>query len=189
MGSRTARMKDLPAVWLSGTREERLNRLVAYYDARRGDYTGGRSSADLALRAVDHPLRGLAGDCGVIFDALAEGHEVPTIAEAMGVAKSEVYAYLIEHEPKRWARVSAGMAAERLDRADRDLQSAGEQVEVSRLSAISRNSQWMLERMAPRLYGARDSGGGVQVTVILDPSCGGGGLEITQVSGPEASVT
>jgi hypothetical protein len=72
-----------------------------------------------------------------------------------------------------WARWSAGHSADRLMEADGALDGAETNVEVSRYSAISRNAQWMLERMAPRLYAAKDQNVGVQITVVLDPSCGG----------------
>lgn len=170
--------------WMLAERSERVERLRAFYEGR--GLPAGKSLG-LAKIHADEPLANLCGDCGPIFRALGSGESVATFAARLGVERSDVYGYLIEHSPVEWARWSAGRAAARLDKADEDLEVAEEQVEVSRLSQISRNAQWQLERMAPRLYAAKGESGGVTINVVLDPSCGGVVIDQTRVSGAEAS--
>ncbi len=173
------------ASWVVGDEAERVKRLEEYY-VGRGLPVG--SAAYYARLKVDDPLANLCGDCGPVYEALSRGESVPQLAVRLGVHKRDVYGYLIEHSPVEWARWSAGNAVDRLMSADEALDSAETNVEVGRYSAIARNAQWNLERMAPRLYAAKDQNVGVQITVVLDPSCGGVVFDQRGDSGTEALV-
>ncbi len=166
-------------------RSVRVERLRAFY-RDRGVPAGTVNS--LAEIHADDVLANLCGDCRPLLDALARGESVPELAARIGSWGTKIYAYLVEYAPAEWAKFSAGRALERLNKADDALEDATEQVEVSRLSQISRNAQWQLERMAPRLYAAKGESGGVTINVVLDPSCGGVVLDQSRVSGAEASV-
>lgn len=170
---------------MGADRVEREARIREFYEGRG---IAGWVAAGTAKREVDNPLVNLCGDCGPLLDGLRDGLTVEELAVELGVHKRSVYGYLLEFAPVEWAKFSAAYAASRLEDATTRLEGAGDQVAVSREAALARTAQWTLERLAPRLYGAKGEGG-VVVNVVLDPSCGGGVvLNGGSLPGAEASV-
>ena len=144
--------------------------LVEFYKSR------GMSEAKAVHTAVlngNRPLARLMGNARPILERLEAGERVKEIADSYGIAQRTLYTFLLEHAPMEWAKASAAGALERLEAAQAVVEAAEDQVGVSKGATLIRAEQWKLERLAPRLYGGKDQGGGMQITVNIDRGCGG----------------
>lgn len=157
---------DLP--WMLPTRAERVAALLEWFRSR-----GDKMAEAHAEFYADRPVANLRGDCSPIFEALSSGMTIRQVAESWGVKDYVLYEYLLAHAPERWASYSAAAAVGRMAKADESLEAAMDSVEVQKWAQIGRNAQWSLERMAPRLYGAKQGSDGVNVVVNIDRTCGG----------------
>ena len=164
---------------LSGTREERIARLAEFY----GKSPGNIAPIGLATKYADHPIANLAGDPTPILDLFRSGMSIAQIAEGLGAHGRNVYEVLLKYAPAEWAAISAAGSLERMERSDELLDGAENNVEVQKASAIGRNAQWMLERLAPKLYGVKQDSAGVNIVVNIDPTCGGSVLIDGQTGG------
>lgn len=159
--------RDLVPV-LDLPREERVRLLAEHYAG-----AGWRSPEAKAERMADNSLALLFGEAGGVLEALRGGMGVPELSRALGVASNSMYEWLLRYAPEEWSSLSAGRAVGRLDEADELLDRASDKVEVSRAAVMQRGAQWILERVASRVYGVKGGGGGNRVVVVVDRSCGG----------------
>lgn len=159
---------ELLARCLEGDEESR--RLVLEERYRAAGHKHWRSRA---VALMNHPLVCLGDDVEPVFEELERGASVEDVAKQLGLKPQEVYRWVMEKGGDRWPRIEAARALERLESGERILDRAVDNTEVSRGKAITSNAQWMLERLASRVYGSKQENSGVSITVKLDRSCGG----------------
>ena len=176
--------------WLAGTREERKARLRAFYEAR-----GDKRAAQVAGSKCDDVLANLCGDCEPILAELYGGTSVAELAKRWGVTSMAIYGHLLAYAPEEFRAVSANRALGRKVECEERLEAASDNVSVSKWRALLQSTEWELERVAPKVFGVKQPGEGLQITVNLDRSCGGvvdvsgGGVsQRLTISGAEASV-
>ena len=159
--------------------------LKAHYLARGIDEARANF---LANQNAGKPLARLVGEAEKVLERLRDGASVQETAEEYGVTKQALYQWLLEHAPGEWAGISSAGALVQLEVADEIVMGAEDQVEVSKGGALARSAQWKLERLAPRLYSSKQDASGVQITVVVDRSCGVvGGSSIASVEGANGS--
>lgn len=150
-----------------------------------------------AGKRVDDPLANLCGDCGPILEELAGGLEVSDLAVKWGVPERTIYGHLLRYGPEELRAVSAAKALGRRQVCVERLEGASDNVGVSKWRALLQSAEWDLERLVPKLYGAKPEVGGLSIVVNVDRSCGGAvtidaeGGGVSQrlvIEGAEASV-
>jgi len=88
-----------------------------------------------------------------LIDRYMDGESVATIALSLGVSTARVYLLLSEHDEEGWKGSQVAMALKRLDEAKELMDSAREQVDITRARESARIAQWDLERVWRRVYG------------------------------------
>jgi hypothetical protein len=144
--------------------------LVAYYVKLGKSEVQARH---LARLNGDKPLVRLMGETEPVLALLREGKTVPEVADHFGCNKVTLYQWLMRSCPGEWAEIAASGALSRMQDAEDEIDRSVDQVDVSRAATKIRNEQWKLERLLPKIFGGQAGGGGVQITVNLDRSCGG----------------
>ena len=153
---------------LEGSEESRLAVLEGRF--REAGHLHWRSRA---AALVNHPLVCLGDDVEPVFAELERGLSVEDVAKELGLKAQEVYRWVMEKGGDRWPRIAAARALERLEEGEKILDRAVENSEVSRGKAITANAQWMLERLASKVFGSKGEAAGVSIVVKLDRTCGG----------------
>lgn len=153
---------------LEGSEESRRAVLEERYRA-----AGHKHWRSRAVALMNHPLVCLGDDVEPVFEVLEGGASVEDVALELRLKPQEVYRWVMERGGDRWPRIEAARALERLEAGEKILDRAVDNTEVSRGKAITSNAQWMLERLASRVYGSKGEAAGVSITVKLDRSCGG----------------
>lgn len=127
-----------------------------------------KCKAGLIIANAGKPLAELGAE--PILARLRCGEKARAIAAELGVSDVAMYAYLLRNAPTEWLELSAGRSLARLDKAADDLDTAEDQLTVSRARESARLAQWDLERANRKLYGdnKQDASGGVTVQVIID---------------------
>lgn len=129
--------------------------------------------AALAIANADKPLAQLAGNAEPILSRLRNGEKIMEIATDIGVSDVALYGFLLRHAPTEWLELSAGRSLSRLDKAASDLDTAADQITISRARESARLAQWDLERANRKLYGDNKAdAGGVIVQVLIAPEGG-----------------
>lgn len=128
---------------------------------------------NIAKLNADKPLAALNGDATEILDRLRENETVQVIAVSLGITDQALYAFLLRNCPEQWAEISAGRALSRVQAAHEDLDQARDKLDVAKAREKARQAEWMLERVARRMYGDSKAEGGVTVNVHVDRSCDG----------------
>lgn len=131
------------------------------------------NAAGRAVANAGKPLAALNGDASEILARLHNGEHVPDIAKELGVSDTALYGWLIRNSPEEWKAISSGKALARIEKAEKDMDAAADAVEVAKARESHRMGAWTLERVARCMYGEDKGGGGVQINVVLDRSCGG----------------
>ena len=93
-----------------------------------------------------------------VIDRVHNGETMTQIARSLGMGKSKLYAVILEQCPDEWRGTQVGIALERLENAQEELegidtsqQNGG--AEVARVRARIASAQWQLERVCRRIYG------------------------------------
>lgn len=179
--------------WMVGSREDRKARLRAFYEAR-----GDKKAAQVAGSKCDDVLANLCGECGPILEELYGGVSVADLAGRWGVTEMAVYAHLLKYAPEEFRELSANRALGRRRELEEKLAAADDNVKVSKFKALLSSAEWELERVAPKVFGTKQGGEGLSITVNVDRSCGGavvldaarGGVsQRLTISGAEASAS
>lgn len=124
--------------------------------------------AGLAVAHQGKPLAALAGDAEPILERLRNGESVRAMAAELGVSGSAFYAWLIRNAPDEFLAISAGRSLTRIEQAEEDLDSAEDQLTVSKARESARLAQWTLERANRKLYGDnKQENTGVTVQVLI----------------------
>lgn len=127
-----------------------------------------RCKAGLEVANAGKPLAQLKGDATEILDRLRAGETVPTISAELGIAEAALYAFLLRNAPEQWQEITAGRALSRLDKAETDLDTAEDQLTVSRARESAKLAQWNLERANRKLYGdAKQDNSGLTIQVLI----------------------
>lgn len=137
-----------------------------------------RCRAGLTVANAGKPLAALDGNAEAILERLRQRESVKDIADSLGVSDVTVYGFLLRHAPDQWMEISAGKSLARIEKAADDLDTAEDQLTVSRARESARLAQWDLERAARKLYGDNKSENtGVTVNVIIDRGTDGVTIE------------
>lgn len=176
--------------WMVGSREERVERLLKFFEGR-----GEKAAKMRAVKLADEPLANLLGDCEPILERLNGGTGVEELAVEWGVTSMAIYGHLLRYAPEEFRAASANRAIGRRRECVESLEAASDNVSVSKWRALLQSAEWDLERLVPKIYGVKQPGEGLSITVNLDRSCGGvvdvsgGGVsQRLTISGAEASV-
>ncbi len=129
--------------------------------------------ANIAKLNADKPLAALDGDATPILDRLRNDETAASVAQSFSVTTQALYAFLLRNCPEQWAEISAGRALTRVQAAHDDLDNATDKLDVAKAREKARQAEWMLERVARRMYGDSKAEGGVTVNVHVDRSCDG----------------
>lgn len=109
----------------------------------------------------------------LILQRLQDGESPMEIAQSLGVSDVALYKYLVRNCPDDWQAVSAARSLAKIEKAERELDSAEltpDSVSVSRSRESARLAMWNLERVARKMYGQRDeSANGVNIQVVIAP--------------------
>ena len=97
-----------------------------------------------------------AGD-EVLLQRIADGERPAWIAEDLGVTRSAIYMRYPADSPlsKEFHKAKVSGATVRLDKAERDIETAPDQLSVSRARELFRAVAWRAEREHPDLWGAK----------------------------------
>jgi hypothetical protein len=107
-----------------------------------------------------------------VLDRLYSGDKVKDVAAHYGVSHAAMYAYLMRACPEQWLAISTGKSLERLENAEADMDSADDQLTVSKARESHRMGAWTLERVARAFFGDTKNQAGVTVNVVIDRSAG-----------------
>ncbi len=137
-----------------------------------------RYTAGIAVMNADKALFG--ANPQDLLDRLGAGETASQLAGKLGIGLPALYQWLLRNCPEQWASMSAGLALSRIDKAESTLddETLGDSpkrdsVIVSRARSQAAIAQWSLERVARKMYGDTKGNGEVNVTVVIDRSCGG----------------
>ena len=127
-----------------------------------------RCKAGLDVANAGKPLAAFGGDPAQLLERLRGGETVPQIAAELGVSHVSMYGFLLRNAPEQWQEISAGRALSRLDKAETDLDTAEDQLTVSRARESAKLAQWNLERANRKLYGdSKPDNSGLTIQVLI----------------------
>lgn len=124
--------------------------------------------AGLAKANADQPLAQLQGNAEPILQRIRDGESARQVAVSLGISHNALYGFLLRNAPEAWMELSAGRCLARLEDAETLLDSAEDQIAVSKARESARLAQWSLERASRKLYGENKAdAGGVTVQVLI----------------------
>jgi transposase-like protein len=100
-----------------------------------------------------------------ILDGIAAGRSLRSIADQYGVHDTAVLRRAQKHEQYREMREIGSEL--RMDEREFELECARDNVSVTRADRLLGHARWLAERSCPDRWGAKPSGGNVNVQVIL----------------------
>jgi transposase-like protein len=132
-----------------------------------------KCKAGLMVANADKPLAQYTENPERILAQLRGGKSVKTLASEFGISATAFYAWLVRNCPDEFLAISAGRSLSRIEQAEEDLDTAEDQLAVSKARESARLAQWNLERASKKLYGdskQEQSGITVQVLIARDGS-------------------
>lgn len=102
-----------------------------------------------------------------VLDRAMEDERLADIAADIGVSMTGLCQALLRHREDDWKSVQVARALVTLDRAENNLECAGDAVAVARAREEARLAQWKLERLCRRIYGEDHSGQSNQVVIQI----------------------
>lgn len=76
-----------------------------------------------------------------------------TIANDYGVTRQALGQYLLRHAEEDWKQAQVARAIARKEKAEDDLQTARDPLELAKARELLKSAQWDLERVCKRIYG------------------------------------
>lgn len=98
------------------------------------------------------------------------GEQVADMAPEYGVSDVTIYALLLRDHEDDWKEVQRARAMARLERSQKELETAPDALSLARARERVRSAQWELERLLRRLYGqdaAQAVGSAVHININL----------------------
>src|SRR5262245_47921359 len=85
------------------------------------------------------------------------GDKIEQIAAEHGITTQRVYTLLLQFDPDGWKAAQAGQGVARYEAAISNLEQSNTMVEVSKHTALGKQSAWLLERVAKNVYGENNA--------------------------------
>lgn len=101
------------------------------------------------------------------------GEQVANMAPDYGVSDVTIYALLLREHEQDWKEVQRARALARLEKAQGDMETAGDVLSLARARERVKAAQWELERLLRRLYGQdsqAEAGAGISITLNIAAS-------------------
>lgn len=115
-------------------------------------------SPDRQLSVAKRPLANLPAErraeiAQSVLTRYINGEQVAEMAPEYGVSDVTIYALLLRDHEEDWKEVQRARALARLERKQRELETAGDALSLARAREGVRSAQWELERLVRRIYG------------------------------------
>ena len=116
---------------------------------------------------------------GTIIERVGQGQRLTDVIAELGLKVTpQALSKVLTSDTDYAAAIHVGTVS-KLDRAEKDIQDAAEQVDVSRASAYHRAISWRAEREVPDRYGIKQAGITINNTVlVIADSLAGDALEL-----------
>lgn len=135
--------------------------------------------------AADRPYHALSVIPDIdqrILDGIAAGRSLLSIADQYGVHDTAILRRAQKHPEYREMREIGSEL--RMDAREQDLESAADNVSVTRSDRLLGHARWLAERSCPERWGAKPTGGGqVNVQIVINkPESAGESVVISAAS-------
>ena len=125
--------------------------------------------AGLAVANAHKPLAQYSQDPEAILCRLRAGESVKQLCADLGVSHVAFYTWAVRNCPDEFLAISAGRSLARIGDAEDLIDSAEDQLAVSKGRESARLAQWNLERANRKLFGdSKADAGGVVVQVVIN---------------------
>lgn len=126
------------------------------------------SNALASIQGALNPLKNIKAEY-VLARYLAE-ESTTEIAQSLGVTRSALNYWLLEHAESQWKSAQVVKAIKRKEQAEDLLETAADALTIARARELLRAAQWDLERVCRRIYGqdvSPDQLGKVNITLNI----------------------
>lgn len=142
-------------------------------------------SPSKALSVAKKPLANLPAErrteiAKEVLTRYINGEQVADMAPEYGFSDVTIYALLLREHEDDWKEVQRARALARLERRQKELETAPDALSLARAREGVRSAQWELERLLRRLYGQDQQAPVQNVGIVINLRRGANNAQETQ---------